>query len=192
MIDRQHDLSIRQQVRLLNISRGCVYYQSRETSTTDLTIMRRMDELHLDHPFAGSRMLRDLLRREGHNIGRRHVRGLMRKMGLQTLYRKPNLSKPATGHRIYPYLLRGIVIDRPNQVWATDITYIPMAKGFVYLCAIIDWHSRKVLSHSNEARPSNLLTNHAAVIHRHGFLIFEHSLKAHARPLLTANDLLAY
>jgi len=124
-----------------------VYYQSRETSTTDLTIMRRMDELHLDHPFAGSRMLRDLLRREGHNIGRRHVRSLMRKMGLQTLYRKPNLSKPATGHRIYPYLLRGMVIDRPNQVWATDITYIPMAKGFVYLCAIIDWHSRKVLSH---------------------------------------------
>lgn len=100
--------------------------------------MRRMDEPHLDHPFAGSRMLRDMLRREGHNIGRRHVRSLMRKI-LQTLYRKPNLSKPATGHRIYPYLLRGMVIDRPNQVWATDITYIPMAKGFVYLCAIIDW-----------------------------------------------------
>ena len=96
MIDRQHDLSIRQQVRLLNISRGCVYYQSRETSTADLTIMRRMDELHLDHSFAGSRMPRDLLRREGHNIGRRHVRSLMRKMGLQTLYHKPNLSKPAT------------------------------------------------------------------------------------------------
>lgn len=108
MIDRQHDLSIRQQVRLLNISRGCVYYQPRETSTADLTIMRRMDELQ---------------------------------------YRKPNLSKPATGHRIYPYLLRGLVIDRPNQVWATDITYIPMAKGFVYLCAIIDWYSRSVLSH---------------------------------------------
>lgn len=116
MIDRQHDLSIRQQVRLLNISRGCVYYQPRETSTADLTIMRRMDELHLDHPFAGSRMLRDMLRREGHNIGRRHVRSLMRKMGLQTLYRKPNLSNPATGRRIYPYLLRGLVIDRPNQV----------------------------------------------------------------------------
>lgn len=147
MIDRQHDLSIRQQVQLLNISRGCVYYQSRETSRADLTIMRRMDELHLDYPFAGSRMLRDLLRREGHDIGRRHVRSLMRKMGLQTLYRKPNLSKPATGHRIYPYLLRGMLIDRPNQVWATDITYIPMAKGFVYLCAIIDWHSRKVLSY---------------------------------------------
>ena len=147
MIDRQHDLSIRQQVRLLNISRGCVYYQPRETSTADLTIMRRMDELHLDHPFAGSRMLRDMLRREGHNIGRRHVRSLMRKMGLQTLYRKPNLSNPATGRRIYPYLLRGLVIDRPNQVWATDITYIPMAKGFVYLCAIIDWYSRSVLSH---------------------------------------------
>ena len=122
MIDRQHELSIWQQVPLLNISRGCVYHQPRETNTADLMSMRRMDEMHLDHPFAGSRMLRDMLRREGHSISRRRGRSLMRKMGLQTLYHKPNLSKPSTGYRIYPYLLRVLVIGRPNQIWAIDIT----------------------------------------------------------------------
>jgi putative transposase len=108
--------------------------------------MRRMDELHLEHPFAGSRMLRDILRAEGVRIGRAHVITLMRKMRIEAIYRRPNTSKPAPGHKIYPYLLRGMKIDRPNQVWAMDITYIPMARGFVYLAAVIDWHTRRVLS----------------------------------------------
>ena len=108
--------------------------------------MRRMDELHLEFPFAGSRMLRDLLNREGIGIGRRHVATLMRRMGIAAIYRKPNTSKPAPGHKIYPYLLRGMTIDRPNQVWAMDLTYIPMARGFVYLAAVVDWFSRRVLS----------------------------------------------
>jgi putative transposase len=112
----------------------------------DLTIMRRMDELHLEFPFAGSRMLRDLLNQEGIDIGRRHVSTLMKRMGIEALYRKPNTSKPAPGHKIYPYLLRGLTIDRPNQVWAMDITYVPMARGFVYLAAVVDWFSRRVLS----------------------------------------------
>src|SRR5215207_7256302 len=108
--------------------------------------MRRMDELHLAFPFAGSRMLRDLLTREGINIGRRHVSTLMKRMGIEALYRKPNTSKPAPGHKIYPYLLRGMTIDRPNQVWAMDITYVPLARVFVYLAAVVDWFSRRVLS----------------------------------------------
>jgi putative transposase len=108
--------------------------------------MRRMDELHLELPFAGSRMLRDLLNQDGLNIGRCHVATLMKRMGIQALYRRPNTSKPAPGHKIYPYLLRRMIIDRPNQVWAMDITYVPMAKGFVYLAAVVDWFSRRVLS----------------------------------------------
>ena len=110
--------------------------------------MRCMDELHMQYPFAGSRMMRDLLNRQGHHIGRRHTRTLMKKMGINALYRKPNLSQANQAHRKYPYLLKGLNIQRSNQVWATDITYIPMAKGFVYLCAVIDWYSRKVLAHS--------------------------------------------
>jgi len=108
--------------------------------------MRRIDKLHLDHPFAGSRMLRDLLNAEGVKIGREHVRTLMKKMGIEALYRRPNTSKPAPGHKIYPYLLRDISVDRPNQVWTTDITYIQMARGFVYLVVVLDWFSRRVLS----------------------------------------------
>ena len=108
--------------------------------------MRRIDELHLDCPFAGSRMLRDMLRREGFAIGRRHVATLMKRMGIEAIYRRPNTSKPAPGHKIYPYLLRGLKVDRPNQVWAMDITYIPMARGFVYLAAVVDWFSRRVLA----------------------------------------------
>ena len=109
--------------------------------------MRCIDELHMQYPFAGSRMMRDLLNRQGHHIGRRHTRTLMKKMGIQALYCKPNLSQANQAHRKYPYLLKGLAIQRSNQVWCTDITYIPMAKGFVYLCAVIDWHSRKVLAH---------------------------------------------
>jgi len=108
--------------------------------------MRRIDELHLDYPFAGSRMLQGLLKAEGHCVGRRHVATLMRKMGIEALYRRPNTSKPAPGHKIYPYLLRNFPVTRPNQVWAMDITYIPMARGFVYLAAVVDWFSRRVLS----------------------------------------------
>jgi putative transposase len=109
--------------------------------------MRRLDELHLDYPFAGARMLRDLLRREGAVVGRRHVATLMKRMGIEAIYRRPNTSKPAAGHKIYPYLLRGVKIDRPDHVWAMDISYIPMRRGFVYLAAVVDVASRRVLSH---------------------------------------------
>ena len=146
MIDREHDLPITQQARTLGISRGSVYYLPRPVSAADLVIMRRMDELHLELPFAGSRMLRDLLNKEGIEIGRRHVAALMKRMGMEAIYRKPNTSKPAPGHKIYPYLLRGVSVDHPNQVWAMDITYVPMARGFVYLAAVVDWFSRRVLS----------------------------------------------
>ena len=146
MIDRTHDLSIAKQAEALGISRGRVYYLPRPVPAADLAIMRRMDELHLELPFAGSRMLRDLLNQEGIGIGRRHVSTLMKRMGIEALYRKPNTSKPAPGHKIYPYLLRGMTIDRPNQVWAMDITYVPLARGFVYLAAVVDWFSRRVLS----------------------------------------------
>ena len=146
MIDRTHDLSIAKQAKVLGISRGRVYDLPRPVPAADLAIMRRIDELHLEFPFAGSRMLRDLLKQEGIDIGRRHVSTLMKRMGLEALYRKPNTSKPAPGHKIYPYLLRGMTIDRPNQVWAMDITYVPMARGFVYLAAVVDWFSRRVLS----------------------------------------------
>jgi len=146
MIDPSHGLSISRQAKVLNISRGCVYYEPRPVPAGDLAIMRRIDELHLDYPFAGSRMLRDMLHREGIEIGRRHAATLMKRMGIEALYRRPNTSKPAPGHKIYPYLLRGLKVERPNQVWAMDITYIPMARGFVYLCAVVDWFSRRVLA----------------------------------------------
>jgi putative transposase len=128
------------------IGRGAAYYRPRPVSERDLLLMRSLDELHLNHPFAGSRMLRDLLRQQGLDAGRLHVGTLMGKMGIEAIYRRPNTSKPAPGHRIYPYLLRNLKIDRPNQVWAMDISYIPMARGFVYLAAVVDWFSRKILS----------------------------------------------
>jgi putative transposase len=146
MIDRQHDLGITKQAKILNISRGNVYYLPRSVSATDLAVIRRMDELHLELPFAGSRMLRDLLNAEGVVIGRQHVATLMKRMGIEAIYRKPNTSKPAPGHKIYPYLLRNLPVIRPNQVWAMDIKYIPMTRGFVYLAAIDDWFSRRVLA----------------------------------------------
>jgi len=146
MIDRQHKLSISKQAKALKISRGSVYYLPRPVSAADLAVMRRMDELHLELPFAGSRMLRDLLNAEGVTIGRQHVATLMKRMGIEAIYRKPNTSKPAPGHRIYPYLLRNVPVIRPNQVWAMDLTYIPMARGFVYLAAVVDWFSRRVLA----------------------------------------------
>ena len=146
MIDRAHDLPIIRQAEALNISRGSVYYLPRPVPESDLAIMRRLDRLHLEYPFAGSRMLRSLLAAEGCKIGRRHVKTLMQRMGIEALYRRPRTTKPEPGHKIYPYLLRGIEIARPNQVWAMDITYIPMARGFVYLAVVLDWFSRRVLS----------------------------------------------
>ena len=146
MIDRDHELPLTHQAQQLEISRGSIYYLPRPVSSADLAIMRRIDELHLLYPFAGSRMLRDLLRQEDVSIGRRHVATLMKRMGLEAIYRRPNTSKPATGHKIYPYLLRKLAVTRPNQVWATDITYVPMARGFVYLVAIVDWFTRRVLA----------------------------------------------
>jgi putative transposase len=146
MIDRSHALPLSRQAEALGISRGSVYYAPRPVSASDLALMRRMDELHLDYPFAGSRMLRDLLVAEGFTVGRLHVATLMKRMGIEALYRKPNTSKPAPGHTVYAYLLHKLPVTRPNQVWAMDITYIPMARGFVYLAAVVDWFSRRVLA----------------------------------------------
>jgi putative transposase len=146
MIDREHELALTRQAKILKLSRSGLYYRPRPVPPGDLAIMRRIDELHLDYPFAGSRMLRDLLRGEGVAIGRQHVATMMKRMGIEALYRRPNTSKPAPGHKIYPYLLCRMAVERPNQVWAMDITYIPMARGFVYLAAVVDWFSRRVLS----------------------------------------------
>jgi len=146
MIDPEHDLPIQTQAKVLEISRSTVYYQPRPISDQDLWLMRRIDELHLNYPFAGSRMLRGLLAQQNLEVGRRHIKTLMRKMAIEAIYRKPNTSKPAPGNRIYPYLLRNLVVSRPNQVWAMDITYIPMARGFVYLAAVVDWFSRRILA----------------------------------------------
>jgi putative transposase len=147
-------LAVKRQAQLLGLSRSSVYYLPRPVSDRDLVLMRRLDELHLELPFYGSRKLADQLRREGHAVGRRHVATLMRQMGIEALYRRPRTSIPARGAAIYPYLLSGLAIERPNQVWASDITYLPMAHGFMYLAAILDVASRKVLAF----RLSNTLT----------------------------------
>ena len=147
MIDRDHQLSITRQAKLLDISRGAVYYLPRPVSPADLVLMRRIDELHLEHPFMGARQLRDQLIRQGIQVGRRHVRTLMLRMGIEALAPQPGTSKAAPGHKIYPYLLRKLAVTRANQVWALDTTYIAMAKGFVYLTAVVDVASRKVLAH---------------------------------------------
>ena len=146
MIDRNHDLPLTRQAQVLRLSRSSLYYQPQPVSAEDLGVMGRIDKLHLNFPFAGSRMLRDFLRAEGFQIGRDRVITLMRRMGVEALYRRPNTSKPALGHKIHPYLLRGMKIERSNHVWAMDITYIPMARGFVYLAVVLDWYSRRVLS----------------------------------------------
>ena len=147
MIDRDHNLSITRQAELLDISRGTVYYLPRPVSPADLALMRRIDELHLEHPFMGARMLRDQLARQGIHAGRRHIGTLMRRMGIAALAPQPGTSKAARGNKIYPYLLRKLPITRSNQVWALDTTYIPMARGFVYLTAVVDVASRRVLTH---------------------------------------------
>jgi putative transposase len=147
MIEPAHDLPVSRQAELLELSRSNVYYLPRSVPEADLTLMRRIDELHLNSPFAGARMLRDMLKLEGFAVGRKHVRTLMEKMGIAAIYRKRNTSAPHPAHAVYPYLLRNLTINRPNQVWATDITYIPMKRGFVFLVAILDWATRKVLAH---------------------------------------------
>ena len=147
MIDRSHQLPLTRQSRILELSRSSLYYEAVPVSVSDLGIMRLIDELHMKYPFWGSRSLCDELRGRGYsNVGRGHVSTLMKKMGIEALYKKPRLSKPHPEHKIYPYLLRGLEITKANHVWATDITYLPMAKGFCYLVAVMDWASRKVLA----------------------------------------------
>lgn len=170
MIAPAHKLPVIRQAGLLELSRSSVYYAPQPTSPADLALMRILDRWHLEYPFAGSRMLRDMLRLAGHSIGRKHVATLMRKMGIEALYRKANTSRRHPAHRIYPYLLRGLAIEHPNQVWAMDTTYIPMRQGFVYLTAVLDWASRRVLAW----RVSNSLAADVCVealeeaIHRYG------------------------
>ena len=178
MIDREHDLPLAKQAKTLNISRRSLYYVPELVRPADLALMRQMDKLHLEFPFAGSRMLRDLLAADGSKVGRRHVTTLMRKMGIEALYRRPNTSKPAPGHKIFPYLLRGLTIGRPNQVWATDITYIPMARGFVYLCAVMDWFARRILAW----RLSNTMEAEFCVE------VLEDALAKHGRPEIFNSD----
>jgi putative transposase len=137
---------VSKQCAVLGISRGSIYYEPAAVSASDLALMHRLDEMHLEHPHAGSRMLKDLLAAEGSKVGRRHVRTLMERMGIEAIYRRPRTSKPALGHKIFPYLLRGLTIDRANQVWASDITYIRMERGFVYLAAVMDWFARRILA----------------------------------------------
>jgi putative transposase len=146
MIDRGHALSVTKQAEIVGVARSTVYYLPRPVSAEDLALMKQIDALHTEYPFAGSRMLRDLLAAKGSKVGRRHVKTLMRRMGIEALYRRPRTTKPEPGHKIFPYLLRGVAVTKPNEVWAMDITYIPMAKGFVYLAAVIDWFSRRVLA----------------------------------------------
>ena len=146
MIDRANALPVTRQCQLLNLNRSSVYYQPTGVSDEDLQLMRRIDEMHLKRPFYGSRRIRDWLQDEGFAVNRKRVQRLMRQMGITALYQKTNTSRPGKGHKIYPYLLRGLEIDRANQVWAADICYVPMARGFVYLVAIMDWYSRKVLA----------------------------------------------
>jgi putative transposase len=178
MIDREHDLPLTKQAKTLNISRRSLYYVPELVRPADLALMRQMDKLHLEFPFAGSRMLRDLLAADGSKVGRRHVTTLMRKMGIEAVYRRPNTSKPAPGHKIFPYLLRGLTIGRPNQVWATDITYIPMARGFVYLCAVMDWFARRILAW----RLSNTMEAEFCVE------VLEDALAKHGRPEIFNSD----
>jgi len=170
MINRNSDLSLVKQCRTLNIARSGIYYEPRPISDDDLVLMRLIDEIHLKKPFLGIRRIKDALHDLGHTINRKRVQRLMRRMGIQAIYPKPNLSKANKQHKVYPYLLRKLTVDRPNQVWATDITYIPMAKGFVYLTVIMDWYSRKILSWrlSNSLDVSFCIDALEEALHRYG------------------------
>ena len=154
MIDRRHTLPVVRQCQLLALPRSSVYYAPQPVPPADLALMRQLDELHLEHPFAGSRMLRDLLRLRGVLVGRKRVATLMRRMGIEALYRHPRTTRPHPGHQVFPYLLRDLTITQPNQVWAMDLTYLPMRHGFLYLVAVLDWATRRVLAW----RLSNTLT----------------------------------
>ena len=154
MITPQHALPITRQCQLLALPRSTAYYMPRPVAPADLALMRQIDELHLEYPFAGSRLLRDLLRLRGVVVGRKHVATLMRRMGIVALYRRPRTTQPHPGHQVFPYLLRDLTITRPNHVWAMDLTYIPMRHGFLYLVAVLDWATRRVLAW----RLSNTLT----------------------------------
>lgn len=146
MIDPGHPLHLTVQSKILQLSRSSLYYKAVPTSGRDLELMRHIDEIHLKYPFMGSRSIRNELRDLWHTVGRGHVSTLMKKMGIRALYQKPRLSVPHPAHKVYPYLLRGIEVTRANQCWAADITYLPMARGFCYLVAVMDWASRKVLA----------------------------------------------
>ena len=178
MIDRVHELPITRQCELVSIPRSSWYYKPVPVPEEDLRLMRLLDEGHLKHPFYGSRRLRDWLEDQGEIVNRKRVRRLMQRMGMQILYPKRKTSKPGQGHKIYPYLLKGLEINRANQAWATDITYIPMAKGFLYLVAIIDWYSRKVLSW----HLSNTMDSHFCVE------ALEAALNHHGRPEIFNTD----
>ena len=146
MIQAAHPLTVTRRCELLGVARSTVYAHPTGIPSEDLALMRLLDEIHLERPFYGSRRLRDELETQGHPVNRKRVQRLMRQMGLSALYPKPRTSQPGAGHKVYPYLLKGLSIERPNQVWASDICYIPMAQGFMYLVAILDWHSRRVLA----------------------------------------------
>lgn len=146
MINKEHPLPVTRQCKLLNLSRSAIYYKPTPAKDKDIELMRLIDEIHLEEPYLGSRGMKKILRMKGYKKGRTHIRTLMRKMGIEAIYRKPRLSKPHPEHRTYPYLLRNIHVIQPNQVWCSDITYIPMSRGFCYLVAVMDWVSRKVLS----------------------------------------------
>ena len=178
MIDGDGELSVKRQAELLEVSRASVYYRPRPVTERDLKLMRRIDELHLEAPFYGARKIAAQLQREGHEVGRRHVRTLMRRMGIEALYRKPRTSIPARGATIYPYLLENLLIERPNQVWSTDLTYLPMAHGFMYLMAILDVASRKVLAW----RLSNTLTAHFCIE------ALEEAMRKYGRPEIFNTD----
>jgi putative transposase len=178
MIDRKDKLAVTRQCRVLALPRSTAYYQPAPVPEADLALMRRIDQLHLDFPFAGSRMLRDLLRLEGHGVDRKRVARLMRLMGLEALYRKRSTSKRHPAHAVFKYLLRGLAIDRPNQVWAMDITYLPMKRGFVYLAVVLDWATRRILSF----RLSNSLTTDFCIE------AVEQAIAKHGRPDIFNTD----
>ena len=178
MIERGAKPSVKRQAELLDLSRSSVYYAPRPVSERDLMLMRRIDELHLEAPFYGARKIAAQLQREGHEVGRKHVTTLMRRMGIEALYRKPRTSIPARGATIYHYLLENLLIERPNQVWSSDLTYLPMAHGFMYLMAILDVASRKVLAW----RLSNTLTAHFCIE------ALEEAMRKYGRPEIFNTD----
>jgi putative transposase len=172
------DLSVRRQCSLLNLARSGVYRPKPVIDADDLAVMRRIDELHLELPFYGSRRMTFELNKEGRGVNRKRVQRLMHVMGIEALVPRPGTSKPAPGHKIYPYLLRGLAIAEPNHVWAADITYIPMAQGFLYLVAIIDWASRAVLAW----RLSNTIDSRFCVE------ALEEALERHGKPRIFNTD----